>query len=221
MPHTVNLKNYFTRIGYTGPQEPTLEVLQQLHALHPRSIPFENLNPLTRRRGQPEPRIDRRKTANPTPRRLLLRAERLIRERTEPARLQNHPITGPRTLGARTDAIPPRTHMVLRIDSTDQRGEAWIADVGFGSVTLIAPLRLIPGTAQPTQLGSFRLADASHNALYLEVQAATTPGPASTVRPASGRMDRLRNLELVHLDLTGFCLPEPPDRLPDPGRNRA
>ena len=49
MSHTVNLENYFTRIGYEGPRAATLEVLQELHRLHPRSIPFENLNPLTRR----------------------------------------------------------------------------------------------------------------------------------------------------------------------------
>jgi N-hydroxyarylamine O-acetyltransferase len=58
--------------------------------------------------------------------------------------------------------------MVLRIDLDN---EAWIADVGFGSVTLTSPVRLTPGLAQRTDLGVFRLADASHDALYLEVQA--------------------------------------------------
>jgi len=49
MSHTLNLDNYFARIGYAGPRAPTLEVLQAIHRLHPRAIPFENLNPLTRR----------------------------------------------------------------------------------------------------------------------------------------------------------------------------
>jgi N-hydroxyarylamine O-acetyltransferase len=58
--------------------------------------------------------------------------------------------------------------MVLRVDIG---ADAWMADVGFGSVTLTAPLRLTAGLAQQTPLGTFRLADASRDALYLEVQA--------------------------------------------------
>ena len=38
------LARYFTRIGYHGPAEPTLEVLRQLHLLHPQAIPFENID---------------------------------------------------------------------------------------------------------------------------------------------------------------------------------
>jgi N-hydroxyarylamine O-acetyltransferase len=47
----------------------------------------------------------------------------------------------------------------------------WLVDVGFGSVTLTAPLRLSPGIAQQTPLGAFRLAEASDGAFDLEFQA--------------------------------------------------
>ncbi len=40
------LADYFSRISYTGPAEPTLDVLAALVAAHNRSIPFENLDPL-------------------------------------------------------------------------------------------------------------------------------------------------------------------------------
>jgi len=40
------LAGYFSRISYTGPAEPTLDVLTALVAAHNRSIPFENLDPL-------------------------------------------------------------------------------------------------------------------------------------------------------------------------------
>ena len=40
------LADYFSRISYTGPAEPTLDVLTALVAAHNRSIPFENLDPL-------------------------------------------------------------------------------------------------------------------------------------------------------------------------------
>ena len=39
-----DLDAYFARIGYRGPREATLDVLKQLHALHPRAIAFENLD---------------------------------------------------------------------------------------------------------------------------------------------------------------------------------
>jgi len=78
------------------------------------------------------------------------------------------PLIGRVLWGREPDAVTPRTHMVLRIDLDN---EAWIADVGLGSVTLTSPLRLSPGLAQRTDLGIFRLADASRDALYLEVQA--------------------------------------------------
>ncbi len=37
---------YFSRVSYTGPTEPNLDVLAALVAAHNRSIPFENLDPV-------------------------------------------------------------------------------------------------------------------------------------------------------------------------------
>ncbi|MFM0340311.1 arylamine N-acetyltransferase family protein [Paraburkholderia fungorum] len=171
MPHTVNLKSYFTRIGYTGPQEATLEVLQQLHALHPRSIPFENLNPLTRRAVNLNLESIEEKLLTQHRGGYCFEQNALFASVLKQLGFKVTPLLGRVLWGREPDAIPPRTHMVLRIDIDGAKdSESWIADVGFGSVTLITPLRLTPGTAQPTQLGTFRLADASHNALYLEVQ---------------------------------------------------
>ena len=36
MTDAPDLDAYFRRIGYDGPREPTLAVLRELHALHPR-----------------------------------------------------------------------------------------------------------------------------------------------------------------------------------------
>ena len=44
MSDSFPLARYFTRIGYHGPAEPTLDVLRQLHLLHPQAIPFENID---------------------------------------------------------------------------------------------------------------------------------------------------------------------------------
>src|ERR1700712_4324045 len=43
---TLDLTAYFTRIGYRGAADPTLDVLHDLITAHTRAIPFENLDPL-------------------------------------------------------------------------------------------------------------------------------------------------------------------------------
>jgi N-hydroxyarylamine O-acetyltransferase len=60
-----------------------------------------------------------------------------------------------RVLKGRTDAgPPPRSHMLLKVEVA---GESVIADVGFGSLTLTAPLRLYDGAVQDTPHGPFRI----------------------------------------------------------------
>ena len=168
MSHTLDLDNYFERIGYTGPRAPTLEVLKAIHRLHPRAIPFENLNPLTRRAVKLDLESVERKLVDDRRGGYCFEQNALLANVLVELGFQVTPLIGRVLWGREPDAVPPRTHMVLRIDLDN---EAWIADVGFGSVTLTSPVRLTPGLAQRTDLGIFRLADASHDALYLEVQA--------------------------------------------------
>ncbi|CAD6550382.1 Arylamine N-acetyltransferase [Paraburkholderia kirstenboschensis] len=168
MSHTLNLDNYFERIGYTGPRAPTLDVLKAIHRLHPRAIPFENLNPLTRRAVKLDLESVERKLVDDRRGGYCFEQNALLANVLIELGFQVTPLLGRVLWGREPDAVPPRAHMVLRIDLDN---EAWIADVGFGSVTLTSPLRLTPGLAQRTDLGIFRLADASHDALYLEVQA--------------------------------------------------
>ncbi|WP_144137634.1 arylamine N-acetyltransferase family protein [Paraburkholderia sp. BCC1884] len=170
MLHNVNLDNYFARIGYAGERVATLEVLQALHRLHPRAIPFENLNPLTRRAVKLDLESIEHKLVDQHRGGYCFEQNALLANVLTQLGFNITPLLGRVLWGREADApVPPRTHMVLRIDLDD---EAWIADVGFGSVTLPAPLRLATGLAQRTQLGTFRLADASRDARYLEVQAA-------------------------------------------------
>src|SRR6202012_1704164 len=56
--------------------------------------------------------------------------------------------------GSTAAAMPPRSHMLLLVTI---EGEPWIADVGFGGLTLSAPLRLEPGLVQSTPHEAFRL----------------------------------------------------------------
>jgi N-hydroxyarylamine O-acetyltransferase len=55
---------------------------------------------------------------------------------------------------ASPETIPPRSHMILAVDIG---GTTYIADVGFGGLTLTAPLRLRAGIEQETPHELFRI----------------------------------------------------------------
>lgn len=146
---------YFARIGFNGARAPTLDTLRELHLAHAQAIAFENLNPLLGWRVALDlPSVEEK----------LVRAGRggycfeqnallaaALRE------LGFH-VTG---LAARVlwnapeESTRPRSHMLLKIDLG---GELYIADVGFGGLTLTAPLRLVTDLEQSTPHERFRLA---------------------------------------------------------------
>lgn len=154
MSDDANIDAYFERISFSGSIAPTLTTLEQLHALHPAAIPFENLDPLM---GSPV--------------RLELRnlEQKLLFERRGgycfeqnllfKAMLEDlgFTVTG---LAARVhwnhpeDEERPLSHMVLKVEIN---GTDYLADVGFGSATLTAPLRLRAETEQETPHETFRL----------------------------------------------------------------
>ncbi|MEX3899017.1 arylamine N-acetyltransferase [Paraburkholderia sp. BR10954] len=168
MSHSVNLENYFARIGYQGPRAATLEVLRAIHLLHPAAIPFENLNPLTRQPVRLELEAIERKLVTQKRGGYCFEQNILFANVLMQLGFKVTPMLARVIWGREPGTISPRTHMVLRVDID---GDEWIADVGFGGVTLTAPLRLTAGLAQPIPLGTFRLANAGHDTVYLEVLA--------------------------------------------------
>ncbi len=165
-----DLSAYFARIGYDGPATPRLDTLREIHRLHPQAIAFENLNPLLHWPVPLDMRVVAAQARDATAWRLLLRAQPAAQARTRAHRL---PVAG---LAARVlwnhpeDAIRPRTHMLLQVDIED---EIWIADVGFGGLTLTAPLRLVEHRAQATPHEPFRVTRLSGDyALQAEVRGA-------------------------------------------------
>jgi N-hydroxyarylamine O-acetyltransferase len=149
-----DLDRYFRRIGYSGSAAATRDTLAQLQALHTAAIPFENLDPLMRR-----------PVALDLP---ALTRKFLDEERGGYCFEQNTLFQAAlRTLGFSVSglaAVPqwnrpagvtiPRTHMVLRVDIPEG---PFIADVGFGGLTLTSPLRLVPDVTQETTMERFRL----------------------------------------------------------------
>jgi N-hydroxyarylamine O-acetyltransferase len=168
LPDDVDIEAYFQRIGYAGPGEATLETLAGLHLHHPQVIPFEDIDPLLKRP-------------------VLLNAAAIERKILFSGRggwcYEQNLLLGNvlQTLGFRVTGLAARvmwnspegmvharTHMLLRIDDLD--GGPYIADVGFGGLTLTGPLRLVPDVEQTTPHENFRLLLGADGVYVLQVR---------------------------------------------------
>ena len=167
MSDTRLLDRYLSRIGYHGERAATLAALRELHRLHPLAIPFENLDPLA---GRPvaidldsiaAKLVDRRRGG------YCFEHNTLFAHALTQFGFRVTPLAARVLIGGGPDAITPRTHMLLRVDID---GDAWIADVGFGGVTLCAPLALASRDAQPTPHEPARIDEAPDGAYTLSVQ---------------------------------------------------
>lgn len=157
MSAELDLDAYFARIGYGGSADATLRTLRDIHALHPSSITFENIDVLLKR-----------------PIRLEIPAitDKIVtRGRGGYCYEQNTLLMGVlqslgfevRTVAGRIqwnmgDLVTARNHMVLLVALPE--GE-YIADVGFGGLTLTAPLKLEPDLEQETPHGWYRIVRAA------------------------------------------------------------
>jgi N-hydroxyarylamine O-acetyltransferase len=145
--YELDLAAYFARIGYGGPRAATLDVLRELHRLHPLAIPFENLDPLAGRRVSiklpdiVEKLVTRRRGGYCFEHNTLF-AHVLMQLGFAVTPLAARVLYG-REPGART----PRTHMLLRVEVA---GDSWLVDVGFGGATLCAPISFSTEAEQQT-----------------------------------------------------------------------
>jgi N-hydroxyarylamine O-acetyltransferase len=153
---SVDIDGYCARIGYSGPREPTLALLRAIVAGHTAAIPFENLDVLAKRPVRLDP---------PS------LYDKLVRHRRGGYCYEHNLLLlgllhglGYRAAGlaARvhrnlpSHALPPRTHMLLRVDLAEG---PYIADVGFGTA-VTAPLALEAWGEQASPHEPFRLVPA-------------------------------------------------------------
>ncbi|HUP29834.1 MAG TPA: arylamine N-acetyltransferase [Usitatibacter sp.] len=146
-PTSLDLEAYFARVGHAGGARPDLANLTALHALHAAAIPFENLAPLL---GEPV-KLD-----------IASLQEKLVARRRggwcfEHNLLFAHVLRAMgyrlKTLAARVrwnvspGVTTARSHCLLLLEIEGQR---YISDVGFGGLSLTAPLELRPGVEQAT-----------------------------------------------------------------------
>ena len=167
MTPAIDLDSYFARIGYSGARSAAVETLAAIHLHHPRAIPFENLNPLLRW----PVRLDASSLQ-----------QKLVRDGRGGYCYEHNLLLSQvlrqlgfkvRTLAARVswnvpeDMVRPRTHMLLLVDVG---GERHVADVGFGGLTLTAPLLLQPDIEQGTPHETFRLVAAGDDGFVMEAK---------------------------------------------------
>lgn len=150
----VNIDAYFERIGFSGSIAPTLETLQQLHALHPAAIPFENLDAmmgvpvrLELQNLQQKLLYDRRGGYGPE-------VNLLFKALLEDLDFKVKGVAA-RVYWNQPEGVEPQpTHLALIVEAN---GGSYLVDVGFGGMTLTAPLRLRAEMEQQTPNGLFRL----------------------------------------------------------------
>lgn len=149
-----DLSAYLAHIGFSGVPAPDVATLREICRLHPLAIPFENLTVLA---GQPVTLdID------------ALQAKMIGTRRGGYCYEHNHVLAhaleaigfdvaglAARVLwGQSEDAITAQSHMALRVRI---QGQDWLADAGFGGMTLTGPLLLQPDIVQETPHERFRL----------------------------------------------------------------
>ncbi|HEV8332447.1 MAG TPA: arylamine N-acetyltransferase [Steroidobacteraceae bacterium] len=154
MQDEFDLDAYFERIGYRGPATPRLDTLCEIHRLHPQEIAFENLNPLLRRPVPLDIRSLQQKLVTQRRGGYCYEHNLLLKHALERIGFRVAGLAARVLMNAPESAIRPRTHMLLQVDIDD---ELWIADVGFGGMTLTAPLRLVEHVPQATPHEPFRL----------------------------------------------------------------
>lgn len=154
MADKVNLKAYFDRIGFAGSIAPTLATLEALHALHPAVIPFENLSPLmglpvTLDQSSLEKKLLGEKRGG-----YCFEHNTLLSRVLEDLDYTVRPLLARVVWTDATGIDRPPSHMLLLVEIS---GQNYIADVGFGGLTLTAPLRLRADVEQQTPHEIFKL----------------------------------------------------------------
>jgi N-hydroxyarylamine O-acetyltransferase len=152
-----DLDAYLERIGLSGHPG-----LAELHPAHVASIPFENLDP----HGGLPVSLDledlQRKLVGEGRGGYCFEQNLLFKGALEALGMQVDAMLARVKRGAPAGVVRPRTHLVLRVVAD---GERWLADVGLGLGTLLAPLPFDPGEVHEQAGWRFRVVTDQHEHL--------------------------------------------------------
>jgi N-hydroxyarylamine O-acetyltransferase len=162
-----DLDRYCKRIGFDGELRCDLPTLQRLHHLHALAIPFENLDSWLSRPVSLEPAAVFAKLVTGGRGGYCFEQNLLFREVLETLGFAVRGLAARVVWQLPDGFVLPRTHMVLLVTVGARR---FVADVGFGGLTLTAPLDLDSQAVQSTSHEAFRLEqDAEHYVLQAHV----------------------------------------------------
>ncbi|QIY90354.1 arylamine N-acetyltransferase family protein [Chryseobacterium gallinarum] len=150
----LKLQQYLQRIHYSGDAETTMETLKKIHQLHPKHIPFENIDPYTGTVPSLSPDdifnklITTLRGGYCYEQNLLL--SEVLRYLGFSVKLQLGRVVWKRD----ENSVAAPTHLLLTVDL---EGTRYLVDCGFGTVTLTTPILLNEEKAQQTPNGIFKI----------------------------------------------------------------
>lgn len=143
----IDLDAYLARIAYSGARTPTLDTLHALSEAHVRAIPFENIDVLLGRPIDLELPALERKLVHDRRGGYCFEQNTLFLAVLEQLGYRVRPLSARVRYQRPRDFTPARTHLCLRVELD----EAWLVDVGVGSMSLTSALRLASHDEQPTR----------------------------------------------------------------------
>lgn len=150
------LDQYFGRIEAEIPNHNIgkLELLKKIHQLHPKHITFENLDTFTGKTPSLQADTIFNKLVTDHRGGYCYEQNLLFKDVLESLGFSIKMHLARVVWGSRDGSGTARSHMML---TTEIEGMHYLVDVGFGSMTLTAPILLKPDIVQETPNGQFRL----------------------------------------------------------------
>jgi N-hydroxyarylamine O-acetyltransferase len=150
-----DLAAYLRRIGlaHDPAPAPTLDTLRAVQRAHPEAIPFENLDPLLRRPVRLDAGSLQAKLVDAGRGGWCFEHNALLRLALDAIGFRTTGLAARVLWNQPEGTMNARSHMLLRVDLDEG---PHVADVGFGGLTLTAPLALVADVAQPTPHETFR-----------------------------------------------------------------
>ena len=159
---TIDLAPYLRRIGLQAPPAPTLAGLDLLVRHHSRAIPFENIDVLAGRVPALDQQALENKLVHSRRGGYCFEQNRLFMACMQALGFAVQALEARVRTGVAADAATARTHMALRVTVL---GEAYLADVGFGSLAPVSALRFSSRAEQDSGRGVYRFVDVAAGVL--------------------------------------------------------
>lgn len=173
---TLDLDAYFSRIGYDGPRTPTLDTLKAIHYAQAVSIPFENLDVLAKRPIHLDLASLQKKLVTDRRGGYCFEVNALFAAVLKELGFDVTTLIGRVRWMAPEEVDTARSHMLMRVELPEG---PFLADVGFGGLTMTGPIRFETGAEQETPHELRRLLEHEDG---LELQAKIGDGWVSIYR---------------------------------------